>query len=70
MSSNKTGSGKPKETETLLKLGYIKRPLIDLKHLEETYDYIPCLEDQEHEYRPLAVEKLQQYQPIYSLFSI
>jgi len=73
MSSKKTVSvgvvpETPKDAETPLKLGYIKRPLIDLKHLEETYNYIPSLEDQDHEYRPLAVEKLQQYQPIYPLF--
>ena len=51
-----------------IELGYVKKTLIDLKHLEETCNYLPSLEDQENEYQPLSIEKLQQYQPIYSLF--
>ena len=51
-----------------IELGYVKKTLIDLKHLEETCNYLPSLEDQENEYQPLSIEKLQQDQPIYSLF--
>lgn len=55
-------------SSTKIELGYVKKTLIDLKHLEETCNFLPSLEDQENEYQPLSIEKLQQYQPIYSMF--
>ena len=55
-------------TSKKIELGYLKRPLIDLKHLEETHDLTLSNEDREHGYQPFAIEHLQQYQPIYSLF--
>jgi len=51
-----------------IELGYVKRPLIDLYHLEKTDPTQLSLEDQEKHYRPLNIVNLQQYQPIYSLF--
>jgi len=49
-------------------INYVKTKPIDWKTLEETYIHTP--EDIEFEYNPFAIEKLQNYNPIYSKFFI
>ena len=51
-----------------ISIGYTKIPIIDLKHLEESSQSQPCIEDTENEYNPFSVKNIQQYQPLYSLF--
>jgi hypothetical protein len=49
-----------------INIDYSKVPTIDLKHLETMFH--PTTEDDEHQYNPFRIQKLQKYQPIYSLF--
>jgi len=49
-----------------INIDYCKVPTIDLKHLETMYS--PTTEDEEQQYNPFRIQKLQKYQPIYSLF--
>jgi hypothetical protein len=51
---------------TKINIDYCKVPTIDLKHLETMFS--PTTEDDEHHYNPFRIQKLQKYQPIYSLF--
>lgn len=51
---------------TKINIDYCKVPTIDLKHLETMFS--PTTEDDEHQYNPFRIQKLQKYQPIYSLF--
>jgi hypothetical protein len=49
-----------------INIDYCKVPTIDLKHLETMFS--PTVEDEEYQYNPFRIKKLQKYQPIYSLF--
>jgi hypothetical protein len=49
-------------------INYVKTKPIDWKSLEETYVCTP--EDIEFEYNPFAIDKIQNYNPIYSKFFI
>jgi hypothetical protein len=49
-----------------LDIHYFKSKLLDLKHLEKTFDNE--VEDIEHEYNPFRIDKFQLYNPIYSSF--
>lgn len=49
-------------------INYVKTKPIDWKTLEETYVCTP--EDLEFEYNPFAIDKMQNYNPIYSKFFI
>ena len=47
-------------------IGYISRPSLNLKHLEEQYS--PTIEDLLHEYNPFTLNSIQNEQPIHRLF--
>ena len=49
-----------------INIDYCKVPTIDLKHLETMFS--PTTEDEGYQYNPFRIQKLQKYQPIYSLF--
>jgi hypothetical protein len=47
-------------------IGYISRPSLNLKHLEEQFS--PTIEDLLHEYNPFSLNSIQNEQPIHRLF--
>jgi hypothetical protein len=47
-------------------IGYIHRPSLNLKHLEEQFS--PTLEDLVHEYNPFCLNSIQNEQPVHRLF--
>ena len=47
-------------------IGYISRPSLNLKHLEEQFS--PTVEDLIHEYNPFCLTTIQNEQPIHRLF--
>ena len=47
-------------------IGYIGRPSLNLKHLEEQFS--PTVEDLVHEYNPFCLNTIQNEQPIHRLF--
>jgi len=61
----------PKNTRfscSKISIGYTKIPIIDLKHLEESTQSPPSIEDIENEYNPFSIKNIQQNQPLYCLF--
>jgi hypothetical protein len=59
-------SKKAKHTP-IFEIGYCKPPTIDLANLESSY-YSGNPTDIEHEYNPFSIQKMQRYQPIFSMF--
>jgi len=47
-------------------IGYISRPSLNLKHLEEQFS--PTAEDLVHEYNPFCLNSIQNEQPVHRLF--
>ena len=47
-------------------IGYISRPPLNLKHLEEQFS--PTIEDLVHEYNPFCLNSIQNEQPVHRLF--